>query len=227
MFYMDWTMALLVPGLILAFWAQSRVTRTFKQYSAEPNQRGITGAQVARDILANNGISDVEVETIAGDLTDHYSPTEKKLRLSQSVYGSTSIAAIGVAAHEAGHAIQHHRGWFPIKARNAVVPVFRIGSYLAWPLFFLGWFMGSGGLLLMQIGIIAFSAVILFHIVTLPVEFDASRRALAVIKSSSYLDPGEYIGAKKVLQAAAMTYVASALMAILNLVRMLILSNRR
>lgn len=220
-------MLLLIPALLLAWWAQRKVNTTFKQYSDVGNARNLTGSMVAREILANNGITDVEVEQVAGDLTDHYSPREKKLRLSQSVYNSTSVAAIGVAAHEAGHAIQYKKGWLPIRLRNTIVPVVNIGSYLAWPLFILGMFIGAGGHLLIQIGIWAFSAVVVFHLVTLPVEFDASRRALAVIKTSSYLNPEEYDGAKRVLQAAAMTYIAAALMAILNLVRMLFLSNRR
>lgn len=227
MYFLDPTLLMLIPGLLLAWWAQHKVNTAFRQYSQLASERGLTGYQVARDILANNGITDVQVEAVGGDLTDHYSPREKRLRLSQSVYGSSSIAAIGVAAHEAGHAIQHHKGWIPIKMRNAIVPVVNIGSYLAWPLFMIGFFMGAGGQLLIQIGIYAFSAVVLFHLVTLPVEFDASRRALAVIRQSGYLSGEEYQGAKSVLQAAAMTYVASALMAILNLLRMLFLSNRR
>ena len=226
MFYWDWTFFLLIPGLILSIWAQRKVNSTFKAYSQVMAVSGISAAEVAEDILRSNGIHDVSVEQIGGQLTDHYDPRDKVLRLSRPVYGSTSIAAIGVAAHEAGHAIQHARGWFPIKIRNSIVPVVNISSNLAIPLFFIGLLMGSAGKLLMQIGIIAFAAVVVFHLVTLPVELDASRRALVIIKRTGYLNVGEQQGARRVLSAAAMTYVAGALMALLNLIRMILLSSR-
>ena len=226
MFYWDWTFFLLIPGLILSIWAQHNVSSTFKTYSRITASSGITASEVAEDILRTNGIRNVRVERIAGELTDHYDPRAGVLRLSQPVYGSSSIAAIGVAAHEAGHAIQHARGWIPIKLRNSIVPVVNISSNLAIPLFFIGLLMGSAGKLLMQIGIIAFAAVVVFHLVTLPVELDASNRALVIIRQSGYLDPSEQRGARKVLRAAAMTYVAGALMALLNLIRMILLSSR-
>ena len=226
MFYWDWTFFLLIPGLILSIWAQRKVNSTFKTYSQVMAVSGVSAAEVAEDILRSNGIHDVSVEQIGGQLTDHYDPRDKVLRLSRPVYGSASIAAIGVAAHEAGHAIQHARGWFPIKIRNSIVPVVNISSNLAIPLFFIGLLMGSAGKLLMQIGIIAFAAVVIFHLVTLPVELDASRRALVIIKRAGYLSVGEQQGARRVLSAAAMTYVAGALMALLNLIRMILLSSR-
>lgn len=225
MFYFDPTMILVLPGLILALWAQARVNGAFSRYSQLSARSGLTGAEMARQLLAREGIYDVDVQRVCGNLTDHYSPNEKVLRLSDNVFYSNSIAALGVAAHECGHVLQHRDGYAPLMLRNAVVPVANIGSSLSWPLFLLGFIFSWRPLLLA--GIILFSAAVFFTLITLPVEFNASRRALGVLESEGVLSPGEELdGARRVLSAAALTYVASALSAILQLLRLLVLSNR-
>lgn len=225
MFYFDPTMILVLPGLILALWAQARVNGAFSRYSQLSARSGLTGAEMARQLLAREGIYDVDVQHVPGNLTDHYSPNEKVLRLSDNVFYSNSIAALGVAAHECGHVLQHRDGYAPLMLRNAVVPVANIGSSLSWPLFLLGFIFSWRPLLLA--GIILFSAAVFFTLITLPVEFNASRRALGVLESEGVLSPGEELdGARRVLSAAALTYVASALSAILQLLRLLVLSNR-
>lgn len=225
MFYFDPTMILVLPGLILALWAQARVNGAFSRYSQLSARSGLTGAEMARQLLAREGIYDVDVQRVRGNLTDHYSPNEKVLRLSDNVFYSNSIAALGVAAHECGHVLQHRDGYAPLMLRNAVVPVANIGSSLSWPLFLLGFIFSWRPLLLA--GIILFSAAVFFTLITLPVEFNASRRALGVLESEGVLSPGEELdGARRVLSAAALTYVASALSAILQLLRLLVLSNR-
>lgn len=213
-----------MPALLLAMWAQAKVSSAYTKYGQVFTTHGLTGADVAQRILNLNGIYDVTIERVAGNLTDHYDPRSNVIRLSDGVYGSTSVAALGVAAHETGHAIQHNIGYLPIKLRNAVLPVANIGSFAAFPIAILGIFMGVG--VLVDIGILLFSAVVLFQLVTLPVEFDASRRAVNVLEGQGILQGDELKGAKKVLSAAAMTYVAAAATAIGNLLRLLFLSGR-
>lgn len=224
-FIFDPTFLLLIPALILAVWAQAKVKSAFQRYSAVEARRGVTAKDAVRIILDSNGLNSVPVERVQGSLTDHYDPRSKKLRLSDSVYGSSSIAAIGVAAHEAGHAIQDANGYVPLRIRNAFVPVAGLGSSLALPLFFLGFLFGTP--MLMDAGIIFFSAVLLFHLVTLPVELDASRRALGILSGSGLLAGDEIGGARAVLNAAALTYVAATLMSALQLVRLFLLRGMR
>jgi uncharacterized protein len=226
MFYWgDWTFILLIPAFLFSLWAQYKTQSTFRRYSEIAASRGITADKVAGNILQSYGVGNVSVESTPGQLTDHYDPRTKVLRLSEGVYGNSSIAAIGVAAHEAGHAIQDARGFTPIKIRNAIVPVVNITSNLAIPLFIIGLFASLP--ILIQLGIYFFAGVVAFHLVTLPVEFDASSRALKVLRSGAFLNNEELGGAKAVLTAAAMTYIAAALMAILNLVRLLLIARDR
>ncbi|HCA40680.1 MAG TPA: zinc metallopeptidase [Aminobacterium sp.] len=219
--FFDPTFVLLVPAVILAFWAQMKVRSAYSQYSRVLSRRGVTGAEAARALLDRFGMTGVPIQRVAGNLTDHYDPRDKTLHLSEGVYNSSSIAAIGVAAHEVGHAIQHQENYAPLKFRNAVVPAVGIGSSLAFPLFFLGLlFRGS---ILMDVGILLFVGVIVFHLVTLPVEFDASSRALRLLGNTGMLASDEVQGAKVVLNAAALTYVAAAVMAFAQLARLLVL----
>jgi len=227
MFGMDATMILIVPALLLALWAQYKVKSTFSKYSKVPASCGLTGGQVAERLLRDGGIPEVEVEGIAGSLTDHYDPRIRKLRLSESIYANKSVAALGVAAHEAGHALQHKQAFGAFQLRQSIVPVANLGSTLAFPLFLVGMFMGSGGRFLMDLGILLFSGAVLFSVVTLPVEFNASSRALALLQNRGYLVQTEVDQAKKVLSAAALTYVAATAMAVLQLVRLLILRGER
>ena len=221
-FGFDPSMIILIPGLILAMYAQFRVQSTFSRYANVGAASGMTGAQVAQRLLEEARIYDVTVEATPGHLTDHYDPRKKALRLSEPVYAGTSLSALGVAAHETGHAIQHQTDYFPLNFRSMFVPVAQFGSTLAFPLFLIGFFIHSGWLLMA--GIYAFTAVVLFQLVTLPVEFNASSRALAALESGGYVTNAEAGHAKKVLDAAALTYVAAALMGILQLVRLLIIS---
>lgn len=221
-FFFDRTMLLLIPALILAVYAQAKVRGAFSRYSQVRARRGATGAQVAQELLRQNGVYDVEVEPTGGTLTDHYDPRKHVLKLSEGVYYSNSVAALGVAAHETGHAVQHALGYFPLALRNGFVPFARFGSMLAFPLFFIGWFFFRSGLL-MDIGIILFALAVAFHIVTLPVELNASRRALGMLSSGGYLAQDEVGSARAVLNAAAWTYVASATMAVMQLLRLLML----
>ena len=219
--YLDMTYVI----LLLAMWAQMKVNTTFNRYNKITTQNGLTGHDAARKILDANGLQSVRIERVAGNLTDHYDPKANVIRLSDSVYNQNSVGAVGVAAHEAGHAVQHSEGYMPIKVRNSIIPAANIGSYLAFPLAFLGIIVSSD--LLINAGIILFSLVVLFQLVTLPVEFDASKRAVAVLGSGGMLANQEVRGVKKVLFAAAMTYVAAAATAVMNLVRLLVLTNRR
>ena len=225
-YYADPTWIIILPALILTLWAQFKVNSTFNKYSGVRSMRGMTGADVARRILDLNGLRDVQVVHTPGNLTDHYDPRTNVVRLSDSVYGSSSVAAIGVAAHEVGHAVQHATGYAPIKARNAIVPVVNLCSSLAVPLFIMG-LIFSSTTFLMDIGIWLFAASVLFHVITLPVEINASRRAIATLDSNYILEGEEIKGAKRVLSAAAMTYVASAAMAVLQLLRLILVRNRR
>ena len=224
-FFFDSTMLLLLPALLFAGWAQMRVQSTFARYSRVTARRGVTAAQVARMLLDRFGLTSVPVKRVDGRLTDHYDPRDKTLSLSDSVYGSTSIAAIGVAAHEVGHAIQHSGGYVPLALRNNIVPVVNIASSLAMPLFFMGFLFR--GPVLMNLGIFLFLGVIVFHLITLPVEYNASARAVTILGQTGALTGDELQGAKSVLSAAAWTYVAATLMAVMQLVRLLALRNSR
>ncbi|MBR1896840.1 MAG: zinc metallopeptidase [Pyramidobacter sp.] len=227
MFYpmMDWTMIVLLPAILLAVWAQNKVKSTFEQYSRVRSRRGITGREAARAILTSYGLGSMPIKPIAGQLTDHYDPQSRSLSLSEPVYDSTSIAAIGVAAHEVGHAVQHATGYKPLALRNSIVPVVNLTNMASWPLFLMGLLAGNSRL--MNIGILLFVGVVVFHLVTLPVELDASRRALKVLSSNGMMDGEEVTGARKVLGAAAMTYVAALVQSVLQLVRLLLLRNSR
>ena len=210
---------LVMPALIFAMYAQSKVNTTFNKYRTVANSKGLTGADVARKILDMNGLHNVIIERTAGNLTDHFDPRANVVRLSDATYSSTSVAAIGVAAHEVGHAVQHAEGYAPIKVRNAIVPVVQIASYAAWPLAIFGILLSFSKLA--TFGVLLFGAVVLFQIVTLPVEFNASSRALKTLESNAILNGEELSASKSVLSAAAMTYVASAVVAIANLLRLL------
>lgn len=219
--FFDSTMLVLIPALLLAMWAQVRVKSVFLRYSRVGSRKGITAASAARILLDRFGLSAVPVRAVGGSLTDHYDPRDKSLSLSESVYGSTSIAAIGVAAHEVGHAVQDSMDYSPLKLRNTIVPVVGIGSSLAFPLFFIG--ILFRGQTLMDLGILLFLGVIVFHLVTLPVEFDASSRALRVLGETGILSPDEIGGAGAVLKAASWTYIAATVMAFAQLARLLFL----
>lgn len=225
MYYFDPTYIFIIIGAVICMIASANVNRTFKKYSKRSNSRGMTGEQVALQILREAGIQDVSIECVSGDLTDHYDPRNKVLRLSDSVYGSTSVAAIGVAAHECGHAIQHQVGYVPIQIRNMIVPAVNIGSKLSWPIILMGFIFGITNLI--NIGIILFSFALLFQIITLPVEFNASRRALQILEGHGFLSGDEMRGAKSVLRAAAMTYVTAMISTLLQLVRLVLLFGRR
>ena len=218
----DPTMIILIPGIIFALYAQSKVKGTFAKYSRVYSRSGMSGAEVAQQLLRSNGINDVRVERIGHTLGDHYDPRSKVLRLSPEVYSSNSLAAIGVAAHEAGHAIQHNTGYAPLQFRNSLVPVANIGSNAAIPILLIGILLGSQALV--YFGIYAFAAVVLFQLVTLPVEFNASNRAIALLEGNGFVSGQEAVHTKRVLDAAALTYLAGALTAVLSLVRLLLLS---
>jgi Zn-dependent membrane protease YugP len=226
-FYIDpYYLMLVVPAVLIALIAQVRVKSAFRKYSQLLNQRGYTGYEIARRILDINGLSHVRIEQVAGSLTDHFDPSANVVRLSSDVYNSTSVAAIGVAAHECGHAVQYRVGYFPIKIRKAILPVTQIGSSMALPLAILGLVFGIEWLV--TLGIVLFSVVVLFQLITLPVEFNASRRALQTIRQENILESEEeYKGAKSMLTAAALTYVAAMIVALANLLRLILLANRR
>lgn len=224
-YFYDWTYILVIIGAVISLAASARVNRVFAQYSTVRSHSGMTGREAAEQILHRNGIYDVQVIHIPGNLTDHYNPGKKTLGLSDTVYNSTSVAAIGVAAHECGHAVQHATGYAPLSLRGALVPVANFGSMAAWPLIFIGLFLnGQTAALFINLGILFFSAAVLFQLVTLPVEFNASGRAVKVLENSGMLYPDEVGSVKKVLGAAALTYVASAAAMILQLLRLLILT---
>ena len=225
-FFYDWTYILLIPALILSMWAQFRVSSTFNRFSKVRASSGMTATQMAEQLLHAEGVYDVSVERTRGNLTDHYDPKNMVLRLSDSTANSTSVAALGVAAHEAGHVLQHRDVYAPLMLRTAAVPVVNIGSNLSWPLFLVGLIVSWEPLV--YAGIALFALAVLFALITLPVEFNASKRALAALETNGYLQPGEEMrGAKKVLSAAAMTYVASAFMAIMQLLRLLAIAGVR
>ena len=224
MFY-DPTYLLVLPAVIFALVAQIMVKSTFNKYSSENNQHGYTAKEVARKILDENGLYSVSIEYVRGNLTDHYDPSANVIRLSDSVYNSTSVAAIGVAAHEVGHAIQHAQGYTPIKVRQAIIPITQIGSSLALPLVFIGMLIGALQWLI-PVGIFLYTGVVLFQAVTLPVEFNASRRALKTLDENVILYKSEVKMAKNVLTAAAMTYVAAMFSSLMSLLRLILLSSR-
>ena len=225
------TMIILIPAILFTMYAQSKVNSNFRRYSNVRNARNMTGAEAARRMLDANGLGNVQIEQIRGSLTDHYDPRKRVLRLSQSVYGVNSIAAVSVACHEAGHAVQHAESYKPLKVRNSIVPLVNFASSLTWPLVILGIILLANGSymgdLLFNIGVIAMLAVILFHTVTLPVEFNASSRALKQMDELGIIAEEENTGAKKVLRAAAMTYVAALATAIANLLRILAMRGSR
>lgn len=223
-FMYDSTFLILIPAIALALYAQFKVQSTFRRYSEIPSGTGYTGAQVAAELLRRRGITDVKVEAVQGMLGDHYDPRTKVLRLSPDVYGSNSLAAIGVAAHEAGHAVQHREGYTALALRSAIVPVATIGTSAAWLLFIIGWITSSPNLV--NIGIMLFLGYIAFAVITLPVEFNASNRAVALLQGEGFVLPQEAQGVRAVLNAAALTYVAAAAMAISQLLRMLVLRGR-
>jgi len=225
-YYIDPTYVLVLIGVILSLAAQAKVRSTFNKYSQVRSISGMTGAEAAQILLNRAGIFDVRIEHISGSLTDHYDPRRKVLRLSDSVYGSNSIAAIGVAAHECGHAIQHQHAYAPLMFRNSLVPIANFGSAIAWPLILIGLLFG-GSQTLIDLGIILFSTAVLFQLITLPVEFNASRRAIQKLGESGILYGEELKYSKKVLSAAALTYVAAAATSILQLFRLIILFGGR
>jgi Zn-dependent membrane protease YugP len=214
-------MLLLIPAFLLAIYAQFKVKSTYKKYLKIHNKHGMTGSQAAMQLLNMNGINDVEIESTEGILSDHYDPRIKKVRLSEDNFKGTSLASLAVAAHEVGHAIQHNKGYYPLQLRHLILPVTNFGSWLAFPLFFIGFFLRTP--FLMDLGILFYAGVVLFHVITLPVEFNASNRALLQLQSHGYLETSEIGGARKVLNAAALTYVAATAMAILQLVRLLLI----
>ena len=227
MFY-DPTYILVMIGVVICLLASAKMNSTFSKYSRVRSHSGMTGKEAAEALLHREGIYDVRVEYVAGNLTDHYDPRSKVLRLSDATYQQTSVAAIGVAAHECGHAIQHARGYAPLSIRSALVPVANFGSSIAWPLIIIGLIMNSQtSQLFLNLGVIAFSMAVLFQIVTLPVEFNASRRALKILGTTGMLYPDEVRETRKVLTAAALTYVAGAASAILQLLRLIMISNSR
>lgn len=227
MFY-DSTYILVLIGVIICLLASAKMNAVFSRYSRVPSHSGMTGRDAAEALLHREGIYDVRIEHISGNLTDHYDPRAKVLRLSDATYNQTSVAAIGVAAHECGHAIQHARGYAPLNIRSALVPIANFGSSIAWPLIVIGLIMNSQtAQLFLNLGVLAFSAAVLFQLVTLPVEFNASRRALQILGNTGMLYPDEVKDTRRVLTAAALTYVAGAASAILQLLRLLMISNSR
>lgn len=226
MYIYDWTYILLIPAIIFAFYAQAKVNSAYNRYAKVANRTRMTGAQAARMILDNNGMQSVPIEITSGKLSDHYDPSKRVMRLSPEVYKTASVAAISIAAHESGHAIQHNTGYSPLSIRNAMVPVVNIASTLSWPLLIIGLIVGASspsGDLLFNLGVLFFLGVVLFHAVTLPVELNASSRAVDQMQALRIIYPDEVAGSKKVLSAAAMTYIAALAMAIANLIRILIL----
>lgn len=225
MFYWDWTMILVIPGLLLGLWAQMRVSSAFRKYSAVHARSGMSAEDVARSMLNQAGCGNVSIRSVSGNLTDHYDPRNNTLRLSDGVYGSSSVAAIGIAAHECGHAMQQHEGYAPLVLRSALVPVVNLGSNLYFPIFLLGLLFSWEPLI--YVGIACFALTLVFSLVTLPVEFNASGRALRVLDQQGYLSSEEMDGARAVLNAAAMTYVAATISSLLQLVRLLIIARDR
>lgn len=227
LYYYDWSyLIFMLPLIIFTLVIQGIMNFTFRKYSAIRNSRGITGAQAAERVLMQNGVTGVRIEPVQGSFTDHFDPRTNVIRLSEPVYNSNSIAAVGVACHEAGHAVQHAQGYLPNKIRSVILPAANIGSKLSW-IFIIAGLITSALQPLLYVGIILFSAAVLFTLATLPVEFNASSRALKCIKETAMLSESEYTGAKRTLQAAAMTYVASAATAVAQLLRLILIAGRR
>ena len=222
LFYFDWTILIVMPAFFFSLWAQYKVRSTYEKYSKHPTKCGMTGASAARRILDSAGLYNIKIEHIRGELNDHYDPKAGVIRLSDAVHDSRSAAAIGVAAHEAGHALQYAKGYFPMKLRAAIIPATQVGSFLAMPLFVIGLIFASDGLMLA--GIALYATIALFQLITLPVEFNASKRAMGVLSSIRTFDQNELVAAKKVLSAAAMTYVAALATSLLTLLRLLLLA---
>ena len=229
MFGLDSTFLLLIPAMIFAFWAQWKVQNTYQKFSKVRAANGMTGRQMAQTIMQRNGVTDVAIEPVGGMLSDHYDPRVKKVRLSGPIHDGDSISSIAVAAHEIGHVLQHAQGYAPLALRSAMAPVVGFASMAAMPLFFIGLIFNIPGLSkpLMDLGILFFSGAVVFHLVTLPVEFDASKRALVQLTSTGAVMPQEVSQAKQVLDAAALTYIAAAAMAALQLLRLVMLRNNR
>ena len=225
-FYYDATIIFLIPTILLTLYAQNKVRSAYERYLRVPTRNGYTGAQTARTILDNNGLQNVQIQLVPGTLTDHYNPGTRILRLSNQVYYGTTVASNAIAAHEVGHAIQHSHNYFPLVLRNKIVPVVSIASNLSW-FFIIAGLVISAMQNLLTVGIVMFSMAVLFQIITLPVEFDASRRALVTLETDGFLNQDEMVGARKVLGAAALTYVAAAVTAILELLRLVILFGGR
>ena len=227
-YWFDPTYILVIAGVIICLAASAKMRSTFNRYSRVRSHSGLTGQEAACEVLRRAGIYDVRVERVAGNLTDHYDPRTKVLRLSDATYSSTSLAAVGVAAHECGHAMQHAQGYVPLKIRGSLVPLANLGSTLAWPLILIELlFTGRSSEMFLNLGILAFSLAVLFQLVTLPVEFNASNRAVRILGSSDIMYPDELQGTKKVLEAAALTYVAGAAASILQLLRIILLAGNR
>ena len=225
MFFYDWTYLLIIPGLLLGIWAQMKVKSTYAEYSRIPTRLGMNAAYVVDQLLRRNGNNKVRIGRVKGELTDHYNPADETLNLSEGVWGSNSIAALGIAAHEAGHAMQKHENYAPLTLRTTIVPAVNLCSMLSTPLFFLGLLMAWDPLL--NLGIILFAASTVFALVTLPVEFNASNRAVNMLVEGGYVTGEEERGVRKVLNAAALTYVAAAVTSMLSLLRLVMLANRR
>ena len=225
MFFYDPTFVLLIPVLILAFYAQSKVKGEYNKYKKVACSANLSGAEIAEAILHKNGVYDVQVVPVSGTLSDHYDPSKKEIRLSEDIYYGKSVSAVSIAAHETGHALQHAGGYYPLQLRANILPVANIGSTMAFPLFLIGLLLGTP--FLMDLGIIFFAGALLFHIITLPVEFNASQRAIKQLSEGIIVYPEELKGAKSVLKAAALTYVASTLMALVQFLRLIILRNAR
>ena len=226
--YYDWTYILIMlPCFILSLICSASVKSNFSKYSKVNNSRGMTGAQAAQQVLNDHGVTGVRIEPVSGNLTDHFDPRTNVIRLSESVYNARTVSAVGVACHEAGHAVQHAEGYVPNKIRSAIVPVANIGSKLSWIVLVIGMLLPVQFNFVITIGIVLFSASVVFTLITLPVEFNASSRALKTIKSTGMLNESEYAGAKKVLSAAAMTYVAAAATSIMQLLRLILIAQRR
>ena len=223
--YWDPTLLLMIPGIIVAIWAQARVNSAYNTYSRMPVMSGITGREMAARILSSHGIQGVQIDVSSGVLTDSYHPLKRTLSLSEANYSGSSVAAVAVAAHECGHALQHGSGYLPLKIRNAIAPVVSFASYLLWPLLIFGILLGYANTL--SIVVYIFLGIFVFQLITLPVEFNASRRALVALSAQNMLTEEELYGARKMLNAAALTYVAATLTALLNVLRFAMLSNRR
>ena len=224
-YYLDWTILLVIPGIIIAAWAQSKVNRTYQTYIKIPVRSGITGRETAARILFANGLQNIQIAPSGGMLSDHYNPRKKTVNLSEANFSGSSIAAVAVAAHESGHAMQHRTGYFPLQLRSVIAPIVSAASYMLWPILILGIMLGYRDTI--NIAVYIFLAIFAFQLITLPVEFNASRRALAALKSQNILTEEEQFGAKQMLSAAALTYVAATLIALLYFLRFSMLSRRR